>query len=300
MKKITKAKFVDGYTYAHEHIRNNEERLKKTDDMLTDATQAHIEELKELYKKGVRNIFDVTPAGSGRNPRYTRYIAEETGVNIILSTSFYKEPLLPDYFYEMSEENLIEFFVKEITMGIEDTNLTADVIGEVGSSRDVITTAEHRLLTAAAKASVRTNNTPIYTHASYGTMGIEQVGIFEANNVDLSRVVIGHQDVSYNPEYTLQVLKRGVFVGIDTVGKQNYITDKQRLDILLRCLESGFEDRIVLSMDISRQYNMRFKGGIGYSYLLDVFIPMMLNAGISKSIIEKLMITNPRKWLVDN
>ncbi|MCL2565610.1 MAG: phosphotriesterase-related protein [Defluviitaleaceae bacterium] len=290
--------FAEGYTYAHEHIRNSKDRMKVTDDVIVDVTQAHLDELRELYKKGVRNIFEVTTKGSGDDPRYTMDIAKETGINIVLSTGFYKEPLLPEYFYKMSEGDIVELFVKEITVGINDTEYKAGIIGEVGSGRDIITEAERRLLAAAAKASVETGNTPIYTHASYGTMGLEQIEILSGNGAMLNRVIIGHQDVSYNPQYTLNLLGRGVYIGIDTIGKQNYITDEQRLSIVLKCLDAGYEDKIVLSMDISRQHNMKFKGGIGYSYLLDVFLPMLEDNGVSKAVINKLMVTNPKTWLL--
>ena len=46
-------------------------------------------------------------------------------------------------------------------------------------------------------------------------------------------------------------------------------------------------------MDITRKSHFKKNGGLGYSHLLDTFVPMMEKAGISKADINKMLITNP-------
>ena len=44
---------------------------------------------------------------------------------------------------------------------------------------------------------------------------------------------------------------------------------------------------------------MQYKGGIGYSYLLTDFIPLMLKKGVTQDSIDKLLIENPHRLFGD-
>lgn len=37
------------------------------------------------------------------------------------------------------------------------------------------------------------------------------------------------------------------------------------------------------------------KGGYGHNYILDVFVPRLLEAGVSKECVDKMLIDNPRR-----
>ena len=64
-------------------------------------------------------------------------------------------------------------------------------------------------------------------------------------------------------------------------------------DFAKELIKRGYGDKIVLSMDITRKSHFKKNGGLGYSHLLDTFVPMMEKAGISKADINKMLITNP-------
>ena len=55
--------------------------------------------------------------------------------------------------------------------------------------------------------------------------------------------------------------------------------------------------RLMLSCDISRNAYLRRRGGQGYAYLLQTFVPMLEQAGIAQSTIQQLLIENPRRFL---
>lgn len=286
----------DGITYMHEHTTIDLSRIKNIDDTNLNCFEQTVEEYKNLYIKGVRNIIDVTNMDMKRNPLYVQKVAELTQINIIQSTGFYTERFLPNFVITDSERDLADFMVKEITTGIAGTSIKAQIIGEIGSSKNGWTEHEKKVFNASVIAHKETE-VPITTHTTLGTFGHEQVEFFKKEKVDLSRVVIGHVDLSGNAEYVLKMLDQGVYVEFDTVGKENYLPDIERVKMLKEIEKRGYTDKVFLSMDITRKSNLKYTGGIGYSYLLDVFVPMMLENGISKSFIDKMLKINPQIFM---
>lgn len=282
----------NGITYMHEHTTIDLSRIKNIDDTNLNCFEETVAEFKILYSKGVRNIVDVTNLDMKRNPLYVQRVAEESGINIIQSTGFYTEKFLPPIVAEWSIEDLAKLMIKEIQTGIADTTIRAEIIGEIGSSKDGWTENEKKVFEASVIAHKNTG-VPITTHTTLGTNGHEQVAFFKENKVNLSSVVIGHVDLSGNIDYILKMLDQGVYVEFDTIGKENYQPDALRVFMLKEIERRGFADRVFLSMDITRKSNLKFKEGIGYSYLLDNFVPMMEEAGISNETIEKMLVHNP-------
>lgn len=283
---------IHGITYMHEHTTIDLSRIKNIDDTNLNCFEETIEEFKDLYNKGVRNIVDVTNLDMRRNPLYVQKVAEESGINIIQATGFYTEKFLPKFVADWTVKELGNLMVKEIENGISDTNIKAEIIGEIGSSKDGWTTNEKKIFEAALIAHKETGK-PLSTHTTLGTNGHEQVTFFKENNINLSSVVIGHVDLSGNLDYILKMLDQGVYVEFDTIGKENYQPDALRVEMLKGIEQRGLIDKVFLSMDITRKSNMKYMNGIGYSYLLDTFVPMMKEAGISENAIDKMLIHNP-------
>lgn len=72
--------------------------------------------------------------------------------------------------------------------------------------------------------------------------------------------------------------------------------DMTRVNMLKRIEAEGFEDNVFLSMDITRRSHLKAKGGLGYSYLLDTFVPLMKENGISDKFIKKMLKDNPNAF----
>lgn len=289
------AVLVEGITYMHEHTTIDLSRIKNIDDTNLNCFEETVKEYKKLYTKGVRNIVDVTVMDMKRNPLYVQKAAEASGINIVQATGFYTERFLPEIVDDYSTQQLAELMVKEIEEGIADTTIKAQIIGEIGSSKDGWTEREKKVFQAAVIAQKKTG-VPITTHTTLGTFGHEQVAFFKENDVDLSKVVIGHVDLNGSGEYVLHMLEQGVYVEFDTVGKENYLPDIERVKMLKQIEAAGYTDKVFLSMDITRKSNLEYQKGIGYSYLLDVFVPMMKENGISKDFIQKMLVTNPQRF----
>lgn len=287
---------LDGITYMHEHTTIDLSRLKNIDDTNLNCFNETVSEYKKLYDKGVRNIVDVTNLDMRRNPLYVQEVAKLTGINIVQATGFYQDKFLPDFVTEASVNELSAFMIKEIEEGIADTNIKAQIIGEIGTSKNQMTEREEKVFKASIIAQQQTG-VPITTHTTLGTFGHEQVAFFKENKADLSKIVIGHVDLTGDVAYILQMLDQGVYVEFDTIGKENYQPDLLRVKMLKEIEKRGYKDKVFLSMDITRKSNLEYKGGIGYSYLLDTFVPMALENGVSEQFVTQMLYQNPQVFM---
>ncbi|MDA7026781.1 TatD family hydrolase [Bacillus sp. CLL-7-23] len=288
--------FKNGMTYMHEHTTIDLSEVKNNEDCKLDVFSETIKEYQTLYAKGVRNLVDVTNIGMGRHVTYVQKVAEESGINIISSTGFYQESFYPIQVLRETQQQLAERMITEIVDGIKGTTIKAEMIGEIGTSYNKWTEAEKKVFKAVIIAHQATKK-PISTHTSLGTLGHEQVDFFKKNQVNLNRVVIGHVDLTGDIDYILQMLREGVYIAFDTIGKESYMPDHVRAEMLKKIQDKGYIEKVFLSMDITRKSHLKYKGGIGYSYLLDSFIPLLQTYGITRHSIECLLIHNPYAFM---
>lgn len=285
-----------GKTYIHEHITLDLSSHKKDPDTNYNDIDEVILELKEIQKKGIDTIVEVTNRGMGRDVLAMVEIVNKTGLNIIASTGFYKEPFLPQYYFNLSDKELIKMLIEDIEKGIEGTNIKAHVLGEIGTSYNEIKDTEKRLFNIISRVHLETGK-PIFTHTTLGTMGLEQIEMLNDNGVDLEKVLIGHVDLNDDLDYHLRIADKGCYLGFDTIGKINYQSDENRIKLIKELVERGHEAQIVMSLDLTRKSHLKKYNGIGYSYLIDVFMPNLVNCGVSLKIIDKFFIDNPNRLL---
>jgi phosphotriesterase-related protein len=289
--------WTSGITYIHEHVTVDLSGVKRDSDARLDCLEETVAELRTLKRLGVATIVDVTNRGMGRNPGYVLAVARQAGLEVQLATGYYKEPFFPSEVYELTEKQLAEIMVRELTEGIDDPGnpayrCRASLIGEVGSGQAGISPAEKKVMSAAAIAH-RETGAPISTHTTLGRCGLDHIALFREHGVDCNKVIIGHIDLSGDAEYALRLIDAGVYIGFDTVGKLNYQPESVRLAMLSAICARGCADRVMLSMDITRKSHLKANGGLGYAYLLESFVPYLLANGISQADIDKMLIHNP-------
>ncbi|KAF0370162.1 phosphotriesterase [Pediococcus acidilactici] len=285
---------VPGMVYSHEHVPVDLSEVKHNEDCHLDSQELVIQEFRDLYSKGIRNVISMSNRGMGRNIPYAEKVADESGINIVQSTGFYQDAFLPVEVFRLSVNQLATGMIKDIEVGIKGTNVKAGVIGEIATTKGKWTLGEEKVFEAALIAQKETG-CPISTHTSMGTLGHEQVNYFIRNHADLSKIVIGHVDLSGNANYVIDMLKTGINVEFDTIGKNNYLEDSIRAKMLKKIEQAGFTDQIVLSMDITRKSHLKANGGNGYAYLLDKFVPTLLDTGVSEKFIHKMLNENPQR-----
>jgi phosphotriesterase-related protein len=283
-----------GVCACHEHLYIDLSRVKKNTDTCLQNLDLVVEDLKVFLQYGGKAIVEMTNDGMGRNVKKLVEISKLLDLHIIASTGCYKDPFIPQEKINWDRDEFAKWMIDEIENGIDGTNIKPGVIGEIGSSFNEFKPVELELFYGAIEAA-KTTKLPLSTHTTLGTLALEQVELFIRENLPLHQVIIGHQDLNEDDEVVLEVLSSGVYVALDTIGKENYRSDMSRMKSLLYFLESGYEDQILLSSDVTRQSHLLSRGGQGYSVVLRKFIPNLREMGVPETTIEKLLVKNPQK-----
>ncbi|MGF1726125.1 phosphotriesterase-related protein [Photobacterium nomapromontoriensis] len=282
----------EGYTYCHEHLHIDLSEQKHDLDCKLDQYTLLRDELIQLRDRGVMNIVEVTNHFMGRNPQFIENLISDTDMNILLSTGYYIEGFFPDALYQQSAQTICNDMVREIEHGIAGSTLKASLIGEIGSSEGHFSETEQKVFQAAAMAHYATGR-PISTHLSMSTMGREQILLLKRYAVDLTCVTVGHCDLRDNLDDILWLIDQGCLVQFDTIGKNSYYPDSQRIEMLKALAQRGLLSRVMLSMDITRRSHLKHNGGLGFSYLIDHFVPLLRENGIRDQEIEQMLRLTP-------
>ena len=283
-------------TYIHEHMTIDLSGVKNNIDCKLNDFEKTKKELLRLKELGVTRIVDVTNMGMGRNVEFITRLEKETGIEILMSTGYYKEPFFPKEVEKLSIEKLEEKLINDIKIGIDGTNKKATFIGEIGTGFEKMTSLEEKVFIVASRVQKKTG-VYISTHTSLGKLGHEQLDIIEKNGGNLEKVILGHTDLSKDIHYIETLLKRRVYISFDTIGKINYLSEEKRIEYIKYLCDRGWENKILLSVDLTRQSHLKENGGIGYSYLLEEFVPKLLENGVELEKIEKFLVENPKKIL---
>ena len=303
-----------GLTHIHEHLAID---LRAADPSLEgiDDWELAIEELAYFHQAGGRTIVDVTPIGARversnlKHGDALRQVSRTAGVHIVAGTSFMYEPMFPDEYRECTTLEMADIMVRELTEGMQGTEARAGIIGEVGSGGgEDFTPLEMKLFEAAALAHRATGAT-VTTHTFAGRLGLRQVRLLESAGVNPSRIVIGHLDSGESPAvdwpYHIEIARKGACVSYDLVGREgesagslfSFASDENRVRGVLELVAAGFISQILLSEDVSRKFRLHHYGGTGYDHLLRTFVPMLLEAGLSKTEVTIILEENPRRLL---
>src|SRR5262249_26348824 len=121
--------------------------------------------------------------------------------------------------------------------------------------------------------------------------------LFDEEGVDPARVCIGHCDTFLSLDYVLEVARWGGYVSIDNVGHQAGDHEQRVRDVVIGLIEAGYTDRVLLSQDVGQVAELRCRGGRGYTYLSDYFLPALREVGVDVEAIETMTVSNPRRWL---
>ena len=288
-----------GLTLCHEHlVTAPAPRLRDHDDLLLNDETRAIEELAVFRRAGGGALVELTVAEFGRDVAALARISRASGVHVIAATGH----VSVDYWSDVLDieardtEQLAEEMTAEVSEGIGTTGIRAGVI-KAGSSRDVVTPAEERVLTAAARAQ-RITGAPITTHTTAGTMALDQARILTRAGADPNHVTLGHLDRRLAHAEHRALARDGFTLGYDCVSKDWYEPDAKRIDMILRLVDDGLVDRITLSGDLARRSSLvAWGGGPGYSYIPWRLVPWLRREGIGDEAIRRITVDNPARLL---
>lgn len=271
-------------TYSHEHMVIDLSKQKNNEDCYLNVYEEALDELYDLKNKGVTRIVDCSNRGMGVDWEICRKIEAETGIEILLSTGYYKDPFYPDEVRENTVEELADIMLDELNNG-------ATLIGEIGTSKDEMTDSERKVFEAAVIAHKK-SNAVILTHTTLGTYAREQIDFFKSHDVNLNKVILSHCALADDYELLLDLAESGVYLAFDTIGKLNYLSDERHIEFILGLVDAGYSDQILMSMDLTRKSHLLKNGGNGFAYLLDTFVPRLLANGMDSNVLSKILSAN--------
>lgn len=302
---------IDNLWHWKENICANKGNMHMTDE------QVVADEMSILPDLGVRTVVNLTPIGMHRNVEGLQRISKAAKVNIVAGSTYYVAEAHPSDLKDMTEEQISQRIVDDITIGMDGTNIRAGIVGEVGLSWP-IDPIEDRVLAASVDAHLRTGaalsiHNPYFAHGTGGLEPLRKISqrISELG-ADMSRVIMGHTDgFARDPEFVDLAREYGYVVELDLFGYAGYEaevdftypTDADRVEVILALAEAGMADRVVLSHDIAFKTTLKKWGGHGFGYIHRMIVPWLQRRGLDDKALTQILETNCQTVLpmpVDN
>jgi phosphotriesterase-related protein len=284
-----------GVTMPHEHTFIDLLREYRGDGLINDPELVR-DELARFRAAGGATIVDLTARGLNPQPSLNRRVAQESGVNVIMGTGFYRRPYLDeDWFERNSVDDVAELLIRDIREGIGDTGVRAGIIGEIGWDRHM-SAAEEKSFRAAARAHLATGVT-ISTHAARWPVGLPQLDLLESEGVSAARVIVGHCDMVPDRAYHRALAERGAWVEFDTIQAGNEYYLERTVRAIHALVEAGFQEHILLSQDVCLDSHFEACGGSGYAYVLRSFARRLEASGLPPTLVRTFLTDNPARAL---
>jgi phosphotriesterase-related protein len=249
-------------------------------------------QIEAIQRQGITALVECTPVGVGRRADIDRAVSEATGLPVVVPTGIYREPWVPDWALQASEDELAEWMTHELTDEIEESGVQAAWI-KVSAGDDGITPAETKILRAAAKAG-RATNAIIGSHTIRGRVVRDQLDILEEAGYTAQRFIWIHTQNEADFDLHLEMARRGAWIEYDSVGRGDF-DDSWHVDHIRRVLDAGLGEQLLLSHDRGWYDPSKPGGGVPmpYTHLVDSLLPKLREAGIDDATIRQLTYDNP-------
>lgn len=248
-------------------------------------------ELDKAAEQGFQVLVECTPEGCGRRVDILKAVAEAANYPIVAATGIYREPWVPDWAHEASEDELYQWMRDELADGVEDLGVQAGFI-KLSAGDDGLTDVEKKILRAAVRAAKETGSV-IASHTIRGRVVEEQMAVMQEMDYDLSRFIWVHAQVD-TWEYNQKLAKTGMWIEYDHVGGGEE-DDAEMLRRTLAMIADGRVGQVLLSMDRGWYDPAKEDGGTAmpFTVLADDFLPKLREAGVPIEVIRQLTRDNP-------
>ncbi len=273
-----------------------------------------VAKLQAVLERGITTIVDPTVIGLGRYiPRVQRINEQVPELTIIVATGLYTFDELPHYFGYRGPGTLLEgpelltdLFIADIRDGIADTGVRAAFLKCVVEEKGLTPGVERVARAVAATHGETGVPITVHTNAAHET-GTIALDLFEAEGVDLSKVVVGHSGDSNDLTYLRRLMDRGATIGMDRFGLDMFNPTADRVATIAALVAAGYADRMVLSHDAAC-YMDYFSGATAqglldqaapnwnFTHISDHVLPALREAGVSDDDLEAMLVGNPRRY----
>ena len=249
-------------------------------------------EVEKARALGVTALVECTPIGVGRRADMDKAVSVATNFPVLVPTGIYREPWIPPWAHEASEEKLTEWMSGELNGHLEESDFQAGWI-KLSANDEGLTATETKILRAAARAGKATQAV-IGSHTIKGRVVRDQLGIIEAEGYDANRFIWIHTQAEPDFALHLEMAKRGAWVEYDALGNPDAPDDDTIIRYIQALFSAGFEKQILLSHDRG-WYDPGTPDYVPkpYTYLSEVFVPKLRVAGFDAAAIRQLTEANP-------
>jgi phosphotriesterase-related protein len=254
--------------------------------------------------------------GLGRDPEALARIACGTGLNIIMGSGFYLEPLWPE---GLTEDGMVESVVRDIEEGADGTGIRSGLIGEIGMERfgpDKPMTPGYLMALRATAQAQRQTGAPVNVHPGHSPDSPLEIVQYLANNgADVTRVAISHIDRTvFQHEMRVELAGTGCYLEYDmfsfegwhqtrhVLSEDNPLhvevpNDAGRVAEIVQLVDAGFIDQILISHDHCSKHRLFSWGGPGYAHILENIVPLLLDRGLTQRQVQTIIVDNPKRFL---
>ena len=211
-----------GYALTHEHVMVDFAPASEVVPGRYDSEEvfnAVLPHLKQLKAAGGHSLVECTPNFLARDPALLRRLSESSGIHLVTNTGLYKEPHLPQFALEETEDELVERWVKEAEEGIDGTGIRPGFIKTAVPNETPFPPTNDKLIRVAARVHLRTG-LPIVTHCTASEAMVEILQILEEESVPASAWIWAHADSVTNTRYHLKAARKGAWIEFDAVGRK--------------------------------------------------------------------------------
>lgn len=295
---------LENLSWVRAHALSNLDCLQSPDEAVL------TKELLAFKQAGGNTIVDVStkPIG-GTNPLGLQRLAQATGLNIIMGTGYYMGLQYSPEVGALTEAQLCDGLVSDLTVGIGDIGVCAGIIGEIGLT-PALREDERRLLRACAAAQHQTG-APLTIHPP----GLDNKLIQEILRIlneyggRPDKTVICHIDImGLNLDTARRIADAGCFIEFDTFGHlfppfllgesvMSFPSESQRISAIMQLIDDGYLEHILLSHDTFLKVLLTSYGGFGYAHILRNIVPVMLRQGVTETQVSTMIIDNPVRLL---
>lgn len=250
-------------------------------------------------------IVDMTPLPLAPDPEAVSRLAGRLGIHAVSSTGIYIHEFHPAWVETATVDEMEAFFRTELADGVAGTAIRPGVIGEIGTSPELLP-CEERVLRAAARAGASTGTAVgVHTRLPSIRQALEIVGIIEHEGLAPDRLWLSHLDEIVDHRYHVQLLKSGVTIGFDSFGQDGYFTpswksrsDNEKSRTLADLVQCGYASQLVAGQDVCRKHYLHRYGGLGYDHVVKRVAPRLRSLfGVPDDAIRQILVGNPRRIL---
>lgn len=300
-EKILNFKSDLGIILIHEHVFNlYPKQCKEKSEKFT------LEQLEKLKGRNIDYIVDLTPYANINN--YS-YVIDNSPIKIIFCLGYFTGKHVKKTDMNKSIDELYTGLRRKYIKGVGKQKITPQIL-KVATNTDAMKEYEKKFIQAAIRLSNEVT-VPIAFHCPKNTYNHFKTLL--SMGVNPHKLMICHYEKQYNQledkeflNNALEMVSTGCYIQINDFGSSNnQVKTKKIIRLLKGIIENGFIDKILISSDC----NWRWKDkrpklcagnmDLGYAYLFDYILPLLLKNNITDEELIKILTINTRLFLFE-